>query len=110
MCIGQPLRSPTSWSADCGQNWCTARWQHSDDGILAPYRLAHRGSVVELIIGGKLDPTRLDDMTVIGVDELPFRKRYNYVPVVVDHMRQRIVWVGEACPPTHSGSSSRRSA
>lgn len=53
------------------------------------------GTVVERIIGEKLDPTRLDDLTVIGVDELSFRRHHNYVTVVVDHVRQRIVWVGE---------------
>lgn len=53
------------------------------------------GTIVERIIGDKLDPTRLDDLTVIGVDELSFRRRHNYVTVVVDHVQQRIVWVGE---------------
>lgn len=53
------------------------------------------GTIVERIIGEKLDPTRLDDLTVIGVDELSFKRHHNYVTVVVDHVRQRIVWVGE---------------
>jgi transposase len=53
------------------------------------------GSIVTRIINDKLDPTRLDDLTVIGVDELSFRRNHNYVTVVVDHVRQRIVWVGE---------------
>ena len=35
------------------------------------------GSIVERSIGEKLDPTRLDDLTVIGVDELSFRRRHN---------------------------------
>ena len=46
-------------------------------------------------MGEKRDPTRLDDLTVIGVDEFSFRRRHNYVTVVADHVRQRIVWVGE---------------
>jgi len=53
------------------------------------------GTIVERIIGEKLDPSRLDDLSVIGVDELSFRRHHNYVTVVVDHLRQRIVWVGE---------------
>lgn len=53
------------------------------------------GTIVERVVGEKLDPTRLDDLTVIGIDELSFRRRHNYVTVVVDHVRQRIVWVGE---------------
>ncbi|MEO9136183.1 MAG: transposase [Casimicrobiaceae bacterium] len=39
-------------------------------------------------------PRRVD-LAVIGVDELSFRRRHNYVTVVVDNVRQRIVWVGE---------------
>lgn len=53
------------------------------------------GTIVARIIGEKLDPTRLDDLTIIGVDELSFRRNHNYVTVVVDHVHQRIVWVGE---------------
>lgn len=53
------------------------------------------GTIVARIIGEKLDPSRLNDLTVIGVDELSFRRNHNYVTVVVDHVRQRIVWVGE---------------
>lgn len=53
------------------------------------------GTIVERIIGEKLDPTRLDDLTVLGVDEVSFRRHHNYVTVVVDHVSKRIVWVGE---------------
>lgn len=53
------------------------------------------GTIIARIISEKLDPTRLDDLTVIGVDELSFRRHHNYVTVVVDHVRQRIIWVGE---------------
>jgi transposase len=53
------------------------------------------GTIVARIIGERLDPSRLDDLTGIGVDELSFRRHHNYVTVVVDHVRQRIVWVGE---------------
>lgn len=53
------------------------------------------GTIVARIIEEKLDPARLDDLSVIGVDELSFRRHHNYVTVVVDHLRQRIVWVGE---------------
>jgi transposase len=53
------------------------------------------GAIVERLISERLDPKRLDDLTVIGVDELSFRRRHNYVTVVVDHLRKRVVWVGE---------------
>lgn len=53
------------------------------------------GAVVERIIGERLDPARLDDLSIIGIDELSFRRHHNYVTVVVDHLRKRIVWVAE---------------
>lgn len=53
------------------------------------------GAVVERVVSQRLDPTRLDDLTIIGVDELSFRRNHNYVTVVVDHLRQRVIWVGE---------------
>jgi transposase len=34
----------------------------------------------------------LDDLTRIGVDELSYRRHHEYVTVVVDHERGRIVW------------------
>lgn len=35
---------------------------------------------------------RLDDLRLIGVDELSYRRHHEYVTVVVDHERRRIVW------------------
>jgi transposase len=35
---------------------------------------------------------RLDGLRLIGVDELSYRRHHEYVTVVVDHERRRIVW------------------
>ena len=53
------------------------------------------GGIVERIVAERLDPSRFDDLTVIGIDELSFRRNHNYVTVVVDHLRKRVVWIGE---------------
>ena len=53
------------------------------------------GAIVERVVADRLDPARLDDLTIIGVDELSFRRNHNYVTVVVDHLRKRVIWVGE---------------
>ena len=53
------------------------------------------GSIIERVVSERLDPKRLDDLTVIGVDELSFRRNHEYVTVVVDHVHRRVVWVGE---------------
>jgi len=53
------------------------------------------GSIIERVVSARLGPERLDDLTVIGVDELSFRRNHEYVTVVVDHARRCVVWVGE---------------
>jgi transposase len=53
------------------------------------------GTIVERMVASRLDPSRLDGLSVIGVDELSFRRHHNYVTVVVDHINRRVVWVGE---------------
>lgn len=53
------------------------------------------GSIIERVVSARLDPKRLDELTVVGVDELSFRRNHEYVTVVVDHMRKRVVWVGK---------------
>ena len=53
------------------------------------------GTIVERIVSERLDPARLDELYVIGLDELSFRRHHNYVTVVVDHLKRRVVWTGE---------------
>lgn len=53
------------------------------------------GAVVERVVQARLDKERLEDLYVIGVDELSFRRHHEYVTVVVDHLKKRVVWVGE---------------
>jgi transposase len=53
------------------------------------------GTIIERVVAARLDPARLDELYVIGVDELSFRRHHEYVTVVVDHLKKRVVWVGE---------------
>ncbi len=53
------------------------------------------GEIVERVVERKLDPTRLEALRFIGVDEFSYRKRHHYITVVVDHDRRRIVWAKE---------------
>lgn len=54
-------------------------------------RIIHR--VVQRQQGDSDD--RLDDLTHIGIDELSYRRHHEYVTVVIDHKRSKVVWVGE---------------
>jgi transposase len=42
-----------------------------------------------------LDPDRLEGLFEIGVDEVSWRKRHNYLTLVSDHRRRRVVWGAE---------------
>lgn len=53
------------------------------------------GTIIQRVVKARLDPERLEDLYVIGVDELSFRRHHEYVTVVVDHLKKRVVWVGE---------------
>ncbi|MDA1267002.1 MAG: ISL3 family transposase [Planctomycetota bacterium] len=41
------------------------------------------------------DGDGLDGLRLIGVDELSYRRHHEYVTVVVDHERQRVVWAAK---------------
>jgi transposase len=51
------------------------------------------GSIIERVVArrrGDSDP--LDGLTLIGVDELSYRRHHEYITVVVDHTRGHVVW------------------
>lgn len=50
------------------------------------------GAIVERVVARRLDPSRLDGLRQIGVDEFSYRKRHRYLTTVVDHDRRRVVW------------------
>ena len=53
------------------------------------------GRIVQRVIERRIDSSRLDELRAIGVDEFSCRKRHQYLTVVVDHDRRRIVWAKE---------------
>ncbi|WP_407660056.1 ISL3 family transposase [Hyalangium gracile] len=53
------------------------------------------GTVVQRVVQARLDSSRLEELYIIGVDELSFRRHHEYVTVVVDHLKKRVVWVAE---------------
>jgi len=50
------------------------------------------GSVIQRVMARKQPEDLLEGLTVIGVDELSYRRHHEYVTVVVDHVTARIVW------------------
>jgi transposase len=53
------------------------------------------GSIIQRVVDRLGPQDRLEDLTDIGVDELSYRKHHEYVTVVIDHRRQRIVWAAK---------------
>jgi len=51
--------------------------------------------IARRVVQERLDPARLKNLYRIGVDEISFRRRHEYVTVVVDHASHRVVWTGE---------------
>jgi transposase len=54
------------------------------------------GTIVERVVAERLNAQRLEELYVIGVDELSHRRHHEYLSVVVDHLKSRVVWMGEA--------------
>jgi transposase len=53
------------------------------------------GSIVARVVARLQPGDRLDGLEEIGIDELSYRKHHEYITVVVDHRRRRVVWAGE---------------
>ena len=52
------------------------------------------GSIAERLVAEKLHEDRFENLRRIGVDEISYRKHHKYLTVVVDHDRNRVIWVG----------------
>lgn len=50
------------------------------------------GRIIERVMETGLDKNRLDNLFVIGVDEVSWRKGHSYVTLVSDHKTNRFVW------------------
>jgi transposase len=53
------------------------------------------GEIIERVVGRNLDVRRLEDLYVIGLDEVSYRKGHKYLSVVADHRTGDPVWIGE---------------
>jgi transposase len=50
------------------------------------------GRIVGRVCGDELDPGRLDGLFDIGIDEVSWKRQHNYLTLVADHDRRKIVW------------------
>jgi transposase len=50
------------------------------------------GRIIGRVVADELDPGRLDNLFVIGVDEISWRKHHKYLTLVANHRTGKIVW------------------
>jgi transposase len=50
------------------------------------------GRIIKRVCDDELDPDRLGDLFDIGIDEVSWKKQHNYLTLVADHRRGKIVW------------------
>ena len=53
------------------------------------------GTIIERFVGRNIDKTRLDELFVIGLDEVSYRKGHKYITVVANHASGAPVWMAE---------------
>lgn len=52
------------------------------------------GNIARRVVDRRGPNDLLDGLRRIGIDELSYKRRHNYLTVVTDHNRNRVVWVG----------------
>lgn len=50
------------------------------------------GRICARVVADGLDPSRLEGLVEIGVDEVSWKRQHNYLTLVTDHARKKIVW------------------
>jgi transposase len=50
------------------------------------------GRIVKRVCDDELDPDRLENLFDIGIDEVSWKRQHNYLTLVADHRRGKIVW------------------
>jgi transposase len=50
------------------------------------------GRIIKRVCADELDPDRLEDLFEIGIDEVSWKRQHNYLTLVADHRRGKIVW------------------
>ena len=50
------------------------------------------GRIIKRVCDDELDPGRLDGLFEIGIDEVSWKRQHNYLTLVADHRRRKIVW------------------
>jgi transposase len=69
--------------------WLAQRMDKSATCRLTAINWRTVGTIVERVVA-----QQLEELDIIGVDELRHRRHHQYVSVVVEHLKSRVVWMG----------------
>jgi len=53
------------------------------------------GEIIERVVARLGPADRLDGLEYVGIDELSYRRHYEYITCVVDHVETKVVWAAE---------------
>jgi transposase len=53
------------------------------------------GRICERVVADELDPSRLDELFNLGVDEVSWKKHHNYLTLAVNHDTGKVIWGAE---------------
>jgi transposase len=77
---------------ECLVAWLMARADKSTVKRLLRIDWDTVGRIVKRVCDDELDPDRLENLYDIGVDEVSWKRQHNYLTLVADHRRGKIVW------------------
>lgn len=75
--------------------WCAREMNKTAVTQLLHIAWATVGTIIGRVVARKLKPERLDQLYIMGVDEVSYRKGHRYLTVVADHISRCVAWMGE---------------
>lgn len=75
--------------------WLATRMDQSSVQRLCWIAWRTVGRIIERVVEDVLDPDRLNELFVIGIDEISWRKRHKYLTLVSSHQLGKVVWGGD---------------
>ena len=90
-----PWAEPGSWFTRDFEEQVAYHAQTTDKtSVVNMMRVAWKtvGDIARRVVDRFRPGDALDGLTLIGVDELSYRRHHEYITVVIDHVAQRVVW------------------
>jgi transposase len=77
---------------ECLVAWLAARTDKTTITRMLRIDWGTVGRIIARVCADELDPGRLDELFDIGIDEVSWKRQHNYLTLVADHRRGKIVW------------------